>query len=77
MPTDTKEQTKDYIAALLEEKRGAEAQARLGRRRGLRAAASSASRAIEAELARVGYEAKAPAKRAEKRPAADEGKASR
>lgn len=59
----TDELTKSYIAGLLEERRqvtqriagGADLQGRLD--------------GIDAELARVGHKAKAPAKRAERRPA--------
>ena len=56
---DTKEQEASYIAALLRERVGRE-----------REEDDDAVAAIDAELRRVGGKAKAPAKRAEKRPAA-------
>ena len=74
MPTDTKEQTKDYIAALLEERRGAQSKSGSDDEE-VAEKASERLAAIDDELARVGHEAKAPAKRAEKRPS--EGKAER
>ena len=53
---DTKEQTQAYIAALLRERAGL-----------VIAEDEEAIAAVDAELARVGHKAKAPAKRAEKR----------
>jgi hypothetical protein len=58
MPEDTKEQRAAYIRGLLEERHGAEIYDKPER-----------VKAIDAELARMGHEAKAPAKRAETRPA--------
>jgi hypothetical protein len=60
MPEDTKEQRKDYVAGLLRERGGAVARED-----------DEHIAAIDAELKRMGHEAKAPAKRAESRPAAD------
>jgi hypothetical protein len=57
---DTKEQTEAYIAGLLREREG------LVIREDEEGIA-----AVDAELRRVGHKAKAPAKRAEKRPAAE------
>lgn len=51
----TKEQTKDYIAALLREREGYE---RYGNAEGLAS--------VDAELERVGHKAKTPARRATK-----------
>ena len=58
MPSTTEEQIKQYIRGLLDERRGYVARGDDARVAG-----------VDAELKRVGYEAKAPAKRAEKRPA--------
>lgn len=55
---DTKEQTQAYIAALLRERQGL-----------LIREDEEALAAVDAELRRVGHKAKAPAKRAERRPA--------
>lgn len=52
--TQTNEERKDYIAALLREKEGYERQE--GKEEQIQA--------VDAELKRVGYEAKAPSKRA-------------
>lgn len=57
--TDTKEQEKAYIVALLRERAGYEAMGFADR-----------VKEVDAELRRLGHEAKPPAKRAEKRPAA-------
>jgi hypothetical protein len=57
--TDTKEQNEAYIAALLRERVGRELDGD-----------DDSMKKIDAELKRVGHQAKAPAKRAEKRPAA-------
>ena len=59
MPKESNEQIAAYIAALLEERRGYE-----------RAGDDAAVAGVDAELERVGHKAKAPAKRAERRPAA-------
>ena len=56
---DTKEQTKAYIEALLRERAGL-----------LINGDEEGVAAVDAELRRVGHKASAPAKRAEKRPAA-------
>jgi len=69
MPTDTKEQTKAYIAALLEERRGAEARAEHSDDEKVAEKAQQRLHDIDAELSRVGHAAKPPAKRAETRPA--------
>lgn len=68
MPTDTKEQSAAYVRALLEERRGAEARSRSD---DADVAERGAERlaAIDAELQRMGHEAKPPARRAETRPA--------
>lgn len=58
MPKESNEQTAQYVAALLDERRGYEA-------RGDEAGVAG----VDAELERVGRKAKTPAKRAERRPA--------
>lgn len=55
MAQQTKEQNKEYIAALLEERRGYALHGKTDMVAG-----------VDAELARVGHKAKAPAKRATK-----------
>lgn len=60
MPKESDEMTAAYIAGLLEERRGYVA-------KGDDAAVAE----VDAELKRVGHKAKAPAKRATKRPAAE------
>lgn len=59
---DTKEQEAAYIAGLLRERAGRE---QMGD--------EASVKVIDAELRRVGHKASAPAKRAEKRPAAKKG----
>jgi hypothetical protein len=59
--SDTKEQEQAYIAGLLRERAGRE-----------REGDEDSVKVIDAELKRVGGKAKAPAKRAEKRPVSSE-----
>lgn len=73
MPEDTKEQRAEYLAGLLRERAGWARRAGGENDREVQDVLAD----IDSELARMGHQAKAPAKRAETRPASETEKETR